>query len=676
MVSSPGRMQSAFTAGELADILEERTTLKYFSTGLKHAENIVVAPQGGFRLRDGLRLIGDLPATASRLIPFDASIGTSFDLVLAGDNCQIWNATSISATITLPGVGAFANDLTFAQRLDTLLLFHNELQSKRVRYTQSGWLVDDLPYEELPNYDYGEAYTNGVPAAWRLEFVGLVSGTTIFVLTVSGIETQSIPYSSDMATLAAAINAAIADLPNVSPGFHVGAPETDKILITFSGSGNEGDGWAVSGRIVNKSDAAVLSVRQTAGVSPGEPVISGARGWPQCGCFYQQRLIVGGFRSLPNAWMASRQADYFNYDNRFTEASGPFLVPMDIAGGERIEAVVSSLNLQIFTTQAEYWIAERALSKTEAPNHVQASRNGIKRGVPVAENEGASLWCHSNGSTLGELRYTDQEGNYIATNISLLAPHLLQDVSDMAVRRATASMDGNVGCILLEDGNARLVTLLREQEVTAFARMTADGNFKAVSRNGRNELSFIMDHGGQRTLERMENGLLLDEAIDFTFGSPTSAISGLTRFNGREVWAIGDRNVFGPFTVAAGVIVLPVAVSFATVGTWRPPVVSTLPPPREVGPNTVLKRKARIHTVHISVLDTTSLAISTNGGPLHDVDLYRWGVSADVAELDQGVTKSIKISGLRGYSDAPFLTISQKRPGRLNIRAITVEAAL
>jgi hypothetical protein len=76
------------------------------------------------------------------------------------------------------------------------------------------------------------------------------------------------------------------------------------------------------------------------------------------------------------------------------------------------------------------------------------------------------------------------------------------------------------------------------------------------------------------------------------------------------------------------------------------------------------------------VLDTTSLAISTNGGPLHDVDLYRWGVSADVAELDQGVTKSIKISGLRGYSDAPFLTISQKRPGRLNIRAITVEAAL
>jgi len=676
MVSSPGRMQSAFTAGELVEILEERTTLKYFSTGLKRAENIVVAPQGGFRLRDGLRFVGDLPQDAARIFPFDASNGSYYDLVFASDTCRVWSATEQVASMTIEGLASHIPELTAAQRLDTMLLFHQDLQSKRIRLMPSGWVVDNVPYDALPNYDYGAVYSNGVPAEWRLEFVGLETGSTIFVLTVSGQETQSIFYDANMTVLISHIVTALDNLPNVYPGFSVVAPSVNKIVITFSGTGNEGDGWAVSGRIINKSDAAVLSVRQTPGVAPGEPVISAARGWPQCGCFYQQRLIVGGFRSLPNAWMASRQADYFNYDNRFTEASGPFLVPMDIAGGERIEAVVTSLNLQIFTTQAEYWIAERALSKTEAPNHVQASRNGIKRGVPVAENEGASLWCHSNGSTLGELRYTDQEGNYIATNISLLAPHLLQDVSDMAVRRATASMDGNVGCILLEDGNARLVTLLREQEVTAFARMTADGNFKAVSRNGRNELSFIMDHGGQRTLERMENGLLLDEAIDFAFGSPTAVIMGLARFNGRQVWAIGDRNVFGPFTVASGAITLPVAVSAATIGTWRPPVVSTLPPPREVGPNTVLKRKARIHTVHISVLDTTSLAIGTNGGPLHDVDLYRWGVAADVPELDQGVTRSIKISGLRGYSDAPFVTISQTRPGRLNIRAITVEAAL
>jgi len=676
MVARPGRMQSAFTAGELGPYLYDRTQLKYFSTGLQHAENIVVIPQGGFRLRDGLRLVGDLAGDAEKLFPFHASNGATFDLVFGGDTCEVWSATAAITTLTITGLSDVVAEVTYAQRADTMFLFHENLRSKRVIVSDAGWAVDNLPYQGLPNYDYGGTYTNGVPAMWRLEFVGLTSGTTIFVLTVSGQETQSIVFNSTMATLIADIDDALDDLPNLFPGYSVTSPGGNIVEIEFSGAGNEGDGWAVSGRVINQADAAIVAAKRIAGVMPGEAVISDTRGWPQCGVFWQQRLLVGGFKSLPNAWMMSLQGNYFNFDIRFTEANGPALIPMDKAGGEKIERMVDNLNLLIFTTEAEYWIAERSLSKTEAPNHVQASRNGIKRGVPVIENEGAALWCHANGSTMGELRYTDVEGNFVAIDTSLLASHLLEDVVDQASRRSAASMDGNIQAIVRADGAARLVTLLREQEVTAYTRLTADASFKAVSRNARNELVFIADHGGARSLQRLEPGLLLDEAIDIAFGSPQKSVSGLSRFNGRTVWAIGDGNVFGPFVVAGGEITLPVAVSLVTVGTWRPPLVSTLPPPRDVGPNVVLKRKARIHTVHVSVVDTTSLAIGTNGGPVREVDLHRYGVLADVPELSQGVTGEIKISGLRGYSDAPFLTISQTRPGRLNVRSITVETAL
>lgn len=684
MVGRPGRMQTAFTSGEHDPLLEERTTLKYFGTGLKYAENIAVAPQGGFRQRDGLRHIGDLAITAEKIIPFDASNGTSFDLIFAGGNCQVWSATANVASFDVAGISGLVSDMTYTQRLDTLLLFHENLKSKRVIYSNSGWAVDDLPYEAIPNYDYGANYTNGVAAIWRIEFVGLENNTSVFILTISGQETQSINFVDTKADLVSAISDAIADLPNVASGFTVeaeagGTPifgDKKIIKITFSGSGNEGDGWAVSGRIINKADAAIVSVKERAGVSPGEPLISDLRGYPQCGNFYNQRLLVGGFKSLPNAWMASKSADYYNFDERFTEANGPFLVPMDSAGGERIEAIVSSLNLLIFTSQAEYWIAERAISKTDAPNHVQSSRYGIKRGVPVVENEGAAIWCHRNGATLGELRYTDVEGNFVATDISLLASHLLTDVADMAVRRSNASMDGNLLAMVRNDGQARLATILREQEVTAFTRLTTDGLFKAAGKNGRNELSFIIERNGNRYFERFETGLLLDEAQDFTYSTPQKIISGLERFNGRKVWVIGDGNVFGPYTVSAGAIGLTIPILHATVGTWQPPVIETLPPPRDIGPNTVLKRKARIHSVHISVLDTTSIAISVNGKQLQEVDLYRYGLLADVSELSQGVTATIKIRNLRGYSDAPFVTISQLRPGRLNVRAITVEAAL
>jgi hypothetical protein len=675
MSARPGRMQSAFTAGELTPLLYDRN-LKYNATGLRHAENIVVMAQGGFRLRDYSRYIGDLPAASNRLFPFEASNGASFDLVMAGAAWQVWGATAMSATFTLVGTAGFGEEITYAQQSDTLLIFHQDVPSKRVRLTNSGWVTDNLPYEDIPNYDYGGVYTNGVPAKWELEFVGLTDAVTVFVLTVSGQETQSISFSSTIATLKADIQAAVLDLPGVYPGIVVGNTGA-KVTIEFDGAGNEGDGWAVSGRVINKADAAVLSVKKVVGVKPGEPLISVAKGYPQCGCFYGQRLIVGGFKSLPNAWMASKVADFFSFDDRFTEANGPFLVPMDIAGGERIERIVPSLNLLLFTSQAEYWIAERKLSKTEAPNHVQSSRHGSRRGVPIVENEGAAIWCHANGATIGENRYTDVEGNFVATDISLLASHLLKDVRDMAVRRATESMDGNVHAIVLADGQARLVTMLREQEVTAYSRMSTDGLYKAVQRNGRNELSWIVDRGGARKLERLENGLLLDEAQDFVYGPPSKILTGLARFNGRQIWVIGDRDVFGPYLVTGGTVTLPVAVSAVTVGTWRPPVAKTLPIPREVGPNTILKRKARIHTIHLSLLDTTSVAISTNGKPLRDIDLGRYGnVLADVPELDQPFNGSIKFSGLLGYSDDPYVTISQVRPGRLNVRAITIEAAL
>lgn len=678
MVARPGRTQSAFTAGELGPYLHDRTQLKYFSTGLQHAENIVIVPQGGFSLRDGLRLVGDLPASAERIFPFHASTGAAFDLVFAGESCGVWSATAQVATITIAGIAPLVREMTYAQRSDTMFLFHEDLRSKRIRVTDAGWLVDDLPFQALPNYDYGGTYTNGVPAMWRLEFVGLTSGTTIFVLTVAGQETQSIVFNATMGTLISAIEDALDDLPNLFPGYSVTSPAANIIEIEFSGAGNEGDGWAISGRVINQADAAIVAAKRISGVMPGEPVISEARGWPQCGVFSQQRLLIGGFKALPNAWMMSLQGNYFNFDPRFTEANGPALVPMDKAGGEKIEQMVENLNLLIFTSQAEYWIAERALSKTQAPNHVQASRNGIKRGVPVIENEGAALWCHRNGATMGELRYTDVEGNFVPIDTSLLASHLLDSVVDQASRKKQeSSLDGNLQAIIRADGEARLVTLLREQEVTAYSRMTAGTTFKAVACNARNELSFICEHAGARSLQRFETDLLLDEAMDLAFGSPQAILSGLSRFNGRPVWVIGDGNVFGPFTVTGGALTLPVPVTLATVGTWRPPIVSTLPPPRDIGPNVVLKRRARIHTVHISIVDTTSLAIGTNGGPLREVNLHRYGeVLADVAELDQGVTREIKISGLRGFADAPFVTISQLRPGRLNVRSITVETAL
>lgn len=674
MVARPGRLQSAFTAGEIEPLLYERTEIKYFATGARLMENVVVVPQGGFRLRDGLRDVGAVAAGAARLFAFDASNGAAYDLVFSPNLIAAWDATTQLDTVVTTISGDMLAGLTAAQLLDTMLIFHRDLEPQRLKHIAAAdWQIEDAPIANLPNYDYGAAYINGVPAKWQLDFVGLESDTA-FSLTVSQQETVSLIFGADMTALAAAIEDAVLDLPNVAAGA-TAVVSGGKIDIEFTGTGNEGDGWAVSGRVINKADAAILARKTVVGVKPGEPVISATRGWPSCGCFYTQRLLHGGFKSLPNAWMMSLQGDYYNFDERFTAANGPALIPMDVAGGERIERIVAGRNLLIFTTKAEYWLAERALSKTTAPNHVQSSTNGIRPGAPVVDIEGAQIYLHSDGNVLGEFRYTDVEGNFVSTDLSLLAPHLVKDGRDLARRRADGRISGNLLALIEDDGDARLATILREQEVTAFTRMATAGTPVAVSTNGRNEMSWLVQRGFGRRLERFEPELLLDAAISFSYGEPTRTITGLSRFDGAVIWIIGDLDVFGPFTVAGGAVTLPAAVSSATAGLWTPPRVRTLPLPRTIGPNTVLKRRARIHSVNVSVLDTTSIAIGINGKPAREVALMRYGMEADLPELSAAYTGDVKLRGLKGYADDPFVEITQLRPGRLTVRSITVEAA-
>ncbi len=686
MVGRPGRLQAAFNSLELDPLLHERTGLKPYSTGLARAENIEASPQGGFRNRDGLRDIGSVPADAARLFNFEASTGVVYDVVARDGAVDIWGETSLLDTVSIAGLtAAMLPEITTAQLDDTMLLFHEDLETKRLKHAgPTDWSVDNAPWTGVPNWDYGadingDPYTNGVAAVWEIEFVGLTDADSVFVLTVSGQDTVAILYDSTTADLVNLIEPAILDLPNVSPGAVAVTSVADKVNIVFSGAGNEGDGWAVSGRVINKTDAAIISRKTVVGVAPGEPLWSADRGWPQCGCFTNgQRLAIGGFKGLRRAWAFSRLADYFNYDERFTGADGPALVPMNAAAGERIERIVDNLNLLIFTSKAEYWLESRTLAATEAPNHVKASTHGTPRGVPIVESEGAALFSHRSGGVLSELRYTDVEGNFAALDFSLYAAHLVTGVRDMAVRRSTVSSDGHQLMLVQADGSAVSGVLLREYEVTGFGRMTSGaGLFKAVSVNGRNEVSWLIQRPSGRRLERQEDGLLLDEAVSGTNSPASVTVNCGSRFNGRSgIWVIADGSVFGPFTVSGGAITLPVAVETWTVGSWAAPVAQSLPQSRDIGPNTVLKRKARIHSLKISVIDTTSLAVSVNGKALQDVDLLRFGMVADVPELDQGVTGEITIRGLTGFADEPYWTISQVRPGRLTVRSVTAEAQL
>ena len=680
MVAKPGRLQATYTSGELDPFEYDRIELKFYSSGLKWAENIALHPQGGFSLRNCTRHGVGLDITSSRLIPFKNSEGVVHDLALRDGALDVIKGGAILTSIAQPIEASQLSEIEWAHRMNTLFLFHEDVETPRVYYDKATltWGCDSLPYENLPNYDYGGTYDNAIPAEWEVQFVAFGAGKR-FRLIISGSDTVSIKLSEDSnwSQCAADMQDAILRLPNVADGVTCEVIEDARIKVVFGGDENAGDAWAISADNLDDSDAAIPCYKLVVGVAPGETIISPEQGWPSCGLFYQQRTIVGGFKGLPNNWMCSPTGRYFSFDTDLDEANGAFVVPLDSEGGEKILHMVDGRNMLVFTSEREFWISDRAISKTEPTVHVEASTHGSKKGVPVVKNEGGAIFCHKTGSVLSEFRYTDVDGNFISQPISILSPHLFDNVCDMALRKAKSSTDANLLGVIDEQGHMRTGYLLRQQDVTGFGRVTsADGLFKAIDVNSNNQMNVIIERAGSRRFETFEKDLLLDAAIAFDNGNASTTITGLDHLEGMEVWCLGDGNVYGPYTVENAAIEVDDPVQTGEVGLFAPPLIETLPPSREIADKTVLRRKARIHSVWISVIDTTSIAIGANGQEPVDFPLRQYDANLIKPELEDGYTGLIELRGLRGYVDEPTVTITQLRPGRLTVRSITSEAKL
>lgn len=696
MAAAAGRPQVSFTSGELDPALHQRTQLKYYQSGALQMLNVHVSPHGGFSVRDGTQHLAELDATACRLIPFLDREGRVYDLVGYDGHIAVYDSATLKTTVAAPYSAAQMAEASPAQQLDTLLMFHPDVAPWRLRTAgPTTWTPDTPTFTGIPTWDYGAVYTNGVSARWEFRFANWSEKQAYtpfyrFRITINRQSTYDIPLSLNgdksinWTATAAAMQVAVLQLPNIKPGVTVtyatSGPDTG-LLITFGGVGNAGDGWVVTaGPPTPQKEEFIICNKIRVGVEPGEPIMSVARGWPRCGAFYQQRLFLGGLKSLPNGIVISGTADYFVLDERLTEANGAFTLPLDIPGGEAVERIVPGRSLMIFTSAAEYWLSDRAVDKTQPVNIVEASRHGSARAVPIVANEGAALFVHSSRGVIGEFRYAESDGNFTTLDLSLLGSHLVSGITDAAIRKAGRSTDGNLLGLATSSGAMRFATLLRQQEVTAFTRVETDGSVKAVDVNAANQMNIIVERakgaGVSRRLERFTPGLLLDGAVTFTNGSPAASITGLGVHEGRQVWCIADDDVFGPFTVTGGAITLPRAVSTGYVGLWTPPLVETLTPPRDVGPNIVMQRPARIHGAIISVRDTTSLAVSANGGPVYDVPLAPLFGLTTGPELQRGFTGLVPVEGLPGFLDQPTFTITQLRPGRLTVTGVTLQAKL
>lgn len=612
------------------------------------------------------------------------SVEDAFTIDLTAGHADIWKGDIFVAAVATPVTDAMLPTLGREQRLDTMLLFHVDLPPHRImrRDSDTDWSSDPVPFENIPLFDYGGSYGNVVTDVWTItiSFSGDPSGL-LLECNVNGEDTAGVFLASgpDWTAFATDLQDKLEDLPSVSTGVTVtaGTPTaTYQTLVIVFGGGNNGQRFALVPRITNVTTAAAIASHNAFGDPGGEPIMSTQRGWPATGAFWQDRLYVAGLKSQTGAIDGSVTGEYYDLNAKIENVAGGVLFRIGTRGAERIAFVAESKHMVLFTNEAEYFVSDRAILRGTAPNTVQSSRNGIAPSIRPVENENSLLYVGRSRSIIYAATYSDVSQSYESEPVSLLAPHLIRGVQRAALQRSSESTDAARFWIVREDGLGVVGVMIRNQEVTAFVRFVTDGALREVCVDGANVPYLLVERrvGNQGYLfrERATDEAILHQERVFSFVDPVTSLSGLSDYEGCEIWAFLDGYAHGPFTVAGGTIALPYEAREIVVGRWVAPDVRTLPLPRLVGERTVLQRPVRVHTVRAHLLGATSLAIGANGRPPRDVPLLRGGQVSD--QPIQPYHGPVEANGLMGWTDEGIVSFTQLRPGRFRVRDVTLEA--
>lgn len=608
--------------------------------------------------------------------------GMAHQYIVTEGNIDFYEGGVWRASAQFPITEEIIRTIKFEPKYDSILCFEQSLRSQQVFRLASSfeWSCDPIAWQNMPLVDYGGVYTNGVDCVQQLQTFDITAGEG-FDLTVEGLTTATIVFDNNDTNMAANVKAAMEALSNVDPGLTVssfsggGVGVGKTITVTFTGDGNSEREWLRMVGTSQGNDGFIQVKLITKGKAPGEDIMSDARGWPAVGRYAQQRLILGGLKSRPNDVLASVTGDPFNLNTEIDVATKAFSYEIDSSENNSIRDIFVGRTLMFYGDQQLSFLKNAILSADEAPQFGSSDAPGIKATTTPVSSDSAIFHVQDGGTTLRMTSYTELEQNFVADNASVLSAFLIKDPTELFRRRALGSVDTDLMMMINADGSLTALTLMRTQEVSGYAPWSTDGAFRSGCADHDNIVWFLVDRlvNGvtELRLEKMEAEKLLDEAIEIAQAS-SKTVAGLSRFNGRTVYAVANDSVYGPFIVSGGSITLPEVATQVRVGSWIAPLATDPDVSLTEESRTRMARLKRVNRAEISVMNTTSLAISVNDGPVIDVPLR----TNDDTFFDQGplarpFTGKVEAEGMHGFTDHGRLTLTMTYPGFWTIRSVT-----
>lgn len=361
-------------------------------------------------------------------------------------------------------------------------------------------------------------------------------------------------------------------------------------------------------------------------------VWSSANGYPRAGCFYQQRLILGGSTSYPHTIWASRSGEYLNFELG-VEDDDAFSYDIDATEYNPIIHLTSTKQrIIVLTSGGEFTITggiERPLAVTnvQIEDPTKYGSNSVK---PVKVGNDVMYW-QRGGRKLRAMGYQLESDGFSSPDLSKLSEHItLGGVVDMAYQQEPDSVIWAVR----SDGVMITIGIDSAEGVIAWTRqVTANGGeYESVAvipdDDDGDQVWCVVKRtiGGHsvRYIERYNNAAQynLHSAVTATSVGGTDTWTGLDHLNGQTVEIVADGFVMAQQVVTGGSITLDRAAYEVFIGLPVLPTIKTLNPELVTQSGSAQGNNIRIGRVVVRVLDTYALLINDQF-----VDMRRYGDS-------------------------------------------------
>ncbi len=585
-MSRAATLQTNFTTGEIDPLLKSRIDIDQYYNSLEQARNVVIQPQGGITRRPGLQYVSTIPSAAApqsgcRLVPFEFSTTQSYMLLFVHNRMYIYKDKVLQTNINSSGndylttsiTSAMIGTIDYAQSADTLIVVQEDMAPKQIKRgaSHTAWTITDITFEYIPKFAFSLSTSN--PA-----------GT----ITPSAVDGNITITASSSVFSSGNVNDYVEAVDGIGRAritrFVSGTSVEAIVEIPFFNTSAIANGsWLLE---VDYVDA-----------------WSNTNGYPRTVTFHEGRLYFGGSKSRPNTIFASRVARFFDFNPGEALDDDAIEVTLNTGQVNAVTGLFSGRDLQIFTKGGEFFLPQSDLDPITPGNVViqGATKRGSKEGIKPVGAESGTMFIQRSGKSLREFLFSDVELSYISNNISLLSSHLLVSPTDLALRKATSTDDGDLLLIVNNDGSLATYSILRGQNVIAPSLSSTDGEFINVAVDVDTIYFVIKRTVNSNTVYHVEtfnDDNTTDGSILFIGGTKPSSttLSGLSHLQGKTVKVIADDAMQTDKVVnGSGQITLDaIPTTYVEVGLNYTPTIKTMPVELKLPSGNTVGQKKRI----------------------------------------------------------------------------------